>query len=124
MRQTRYQQIADELRSRLASGEFGPGQLLPSEAELSRTYDASRVTVRRALEVLRDLGLVDSRQGFGWFVAADPVRQSLGRLGTIESQLAADGVRSERRILDFRFVAAPAGCARCSAARRCSACAG
>ena len=107
MRQTRYQQIADELRTRLDGGEFAPGRLLPSEAELSREYGASRVTVRRALEVLRDDGLVASRQGFGWFVAADPVRQSLGRLGTIESQLVAEGVRSERRILDFRFVAAP-----------------
>jgi GntR family transcriptional regulator len=107
VRQTRYQQIADELRVRVASGQLGPGRLLPSEAELSREYDASRVTVRRALEVLRDAGLVDSRQGFGWFVANDPVRQSLGRLGTIESQLAAEGVRSERRILDFRFVASP-----------------
>ena len=58
--------------------------------------------------MLRDEGLVDSRQGFGWFVAADPVRQTLGRLGTIESQLAAEGVHSERRVLDFRFVAAPA----------------
>jgi GntR family transcriptional regulator len=107
VRQTRYQQIADEVRARVEGGELGPGRLLPSEAELSLTYHASRVTVRRALEVLRDEGLIDSRQGFGWFVAADPVRQSLGRLGTIESQLAAEGVRSERRILDFRFVAAP-----------------
>ena len=79
-----------------SAGEFAPGRLLPSEAELSQTYGASRVTVRRALEVLRDEGLVDSRQGFGWFVSADPVRQSLGRLGTIESQLLAEGVRSER----------------------------
>ena len=107
MRQTRYQQIADEVRVRVSAGELTPGRLLPSEAELSHTYSASRVTVRRALEVLRDEGLVDSRQGFGWFVAADPVRQSLGRLGTIESQLVAEGVRSERRILDFRFLAAP-----------------
>ncbi len=108
MRRTRYQEIADELRTRLATGELGAGRLLPSESELSNDYAASRVTVRRALEVLRDEGLVDSRQGFGWFVAADPVRQSLGRLGTIESQLAAEGVHSERRVLDFRFVAAPA----------------
>ncbi len=35
------------------------------------------------------------------------MRQSLGRLGTIERQLADEGVRSERRVLDFRFVAAP-----------------
>jgi GntR family transcriptional regulator len=108
VRRTRYQEIADELRTRLASGELGAGRLLPSESELSKDYAASRVTVRRALEVLRDEGLVDSRQGFGWFVAADPVRQALGRLGTIESQLAAEGVHSERRVLDFRFVAAPA----------------
>jgi len=108
VRRTRYQEIADELRSRLASGELGAGRLLPSESELSSDYAASRVTVRRALEVLRDEGLVDSRQGFGWFVAADPVRQALGRLGTIESQLEAEGVRSARRVLDFRFVAAPA----------------
>lgn len=107
MRQTRYQQIGEELRQRIESGEVGAGRLLPSEAELSREFGASRVTVRRALEVLRDEGLVDSRQGFGWFAATDPVRQSLGRLGTIESQLASDGIRSERRILDFRFVSAP-----------------
>jgi GntR family transcriptional regulator len=108
VRRTRYQEIADELRTRLATGELSAGRLLPSESELSTDYAASRVTVRRALEVLRDEGLVDSRQGFGWFVAADPVRQALGRLGTIESQLAAEGVHSERRVLDFRFVAAPA----------------
>ena len=65
------------------------------------------MTVRRALEVLREEGLVDSRQGFGWFVATDPLRQSLGRLGTIERQLADEGVVSDRRVLDFRFVAAP-----------------
>jgi len=108
VRRTRYQEIADELQLRLEAGEFGAGQLLPSESELSHDYAASRVTVRRALETLRERGLVDSRQGFGWFVAADPVRQSLGRLGTIESQLTAEGVRSERRVLDFRFVSAPA----------------
>jgi GntR family transcriptional regulator len=107
VRQTRYQSIADAMRARIESGEFAPARLLPSEAELSSLYDASRVTVRRALELLRDEGLVDSRQGFGWFVAADPVRQSLARLGTIESQLAQEGVDSTRRVLDFRFVSAP-----------------
>jgi len=107
VRQTRYQEIADAVRARVSTGELSAGRLLPSESELSQEYHASRVTVRRALEVLRDDGLVDSRQGFGWFVAADPVRQALGRLGTIESQLAAEGIRSERRVLDFRFVASP-----------------
>ena len=92
----RYQQIADDLRERVATGEFGAGRLLPSEAELGAAYAASRVTVRRALERLRDEGLVDSRKGLGWLAATSPVEQSLGRLGTIEAQLAASGRRSDR----------------------------
>lgn len=107
MRAHRYQQIADELRRRVEAGDFAAGRLLPSEADLSGQYSASRVTIRRALESLRSEGLVESRQGFGWFAAADPLRQSLGRLGTIEGQLAESGVPSERRILDFGFVRAP-----------------
>ena len=107
MREIRYRAIADDLRQRVSAGEFAAGRLLPSEAELSASYAASRITVRKALEVLRDEGLVDARQGLGWFASVDPLRQSLGRLGTIEAQLAASGVRSERRILDFGFVPAP-----------------
>jgi len=108
VREIRYRQIADDLRRRVGAGEFAAGRTLPSESELSGSYEASRVTVRKALELLRDEGLIDSRQGFGWFAAVDPLRQSLGRLGTIEAQLTESGVHSERRILDFRFVSAPA----------------
>jgi GntR family transcriptional regulator len=102
----KYQSIAGALRGRIAAGEFAAGRLLPSEAELGRDYAASRMTVRRALEALRAEELIDSRQGFGWFVAAAPFRQSLGRLGTIEAQLAESGRRSERRVLAFGFVPA------------------
>jgi GntR family transcriptional regulator len=104
----RYQEIAAELRRRIAGGEFAGNRLLPSEAQLSATYGASRVTVRRALEELREEDLIDARQGLGWYVAADPLRQTLGRLGTIEAQLTDAGIASERRVLDFAFVAAPA----------------
>jgi GntR family transcriptional regulator len=107
VREVRYRAIADELRRRVESGDLAAGALLPSESELSAAYGVSRVTVRKALDLLRDEGLIDARQGFGWFVAADPVRQSLGRLGTIEAQLGELGVGSERRVVGFRFVAAP-----------------
>ena len=90
----------------MTSGEFAGGRLLPSESELSEAYGVSRVTVRKALEWLRDDGLVDSRQGFGWFACADPLRQTLGHLGTIEAQLAESGRSAERRILEFAFVKA------------------
>jgi GntR family transcriptional regulator len=105
-RTVRYRAIADDLRQQVEAGDFAAGRVLPSEADLSASYGASRVTVRRALEVLRDEGLLDARQGFGWFVASDLLRQRLGRLSTIEDQLSASGITAERRILEFAFVVA------------------
>src|SRR5215475_9717575 len=108
VRSVRYQEIAAELRSRIAAGDFAGGRLLPSEAQLAGQFAASRVTVRRALDALHEEGLVDSRQGLGWFVAADPLRQALGRLGTIDALLADAGIASLRRVLDFGFFASVA----------------
>lgn len=101
MRRIRYQEIADELRERARSSP--PGTVLPSEAEMSAEFSASRVTVRRALELVRDDGLIAARQGFGWFVATEPVRQSLQSLGTIEAQIEGVGKLSERKVIEFAF---------------------
>jgi len=102
----RYKQIAEELRTQISAGELAAGQVLPSEAALGDRFGASRVTVRKALELLRAEGKVESRQGFGWSVSADTVAQGLSGLVTIEQQLQATGRRSRRQILDFRFVKA------------------
>lgn len=107
-RSFRYQEIAEAIRADVASAVFSAGQLLPSEAALSETHGASRVTIRKALEQLRGEGLVDSRQGFGWFVGSDTVRQSLDSLETIEDQLADAGRISQRKVLSFGFIKAPA----------------
>jgi len=93
--------IADDLRRKVAGGELVAGSVLPSEADLAGSYAASRVTVRKALEVLRREGLVDARQGFGWFVPVDRVRQTLGDLTTIEAELAAQGREPVRKVLSF-----------------------
>jgi GntR family transcriptional regulator len=107
VRELRYRTIADELRRQIEAGQIRPGGLLPSESDLSRTYAVSRVTVRKALELLRAEGVAAARQGFGWFAAMEPLRRTLGRLGTIEDDLAASGRRPERKVLDFGFVNAP-----------------
>jgi GntR family transcriptional regulator len=105
MRHIRYQEIADELRERARSASAGT--VLPSESELSAEFSASRVTVRRALEIVRDDGLIAARQGFGWFVATEPVRQRLERLGTIDEQLTSSGKAAGRHVLEFGFVVPP-----------------
>lgn len=63
-----YQQIADGLRARIAAGALIPGQKLPSETELMRSFGASRPTVRNALDVLKNEGRVRARRGVGVFV--------------------------------------------------------
>ena len=105
MRKIRYQEIADDLRTMVA--DAASGSVLPSESELSARFGASRVTVRRALELVRDEGLIAARQGFGWFVATEPVRQHLERLGTIEAQLETSGRDATRQILEFAFDTPP-----------------
>lgn len=105
LRTVRYQEIAEALRERVR--QAAPGSLLPSESELSAEFSASRVTIRRALELVRDDGLISARQGFGWFVATEPVRQRLERLGTIEGSLEGSGRATARQVLEFAFVMAP-----------------
>jgi GntR family transcriptional regulator len=60
--------IADELRVQILSGELQPGARLPTEATLSTSHDVNRETVRRALQVLEDEGLIYSIQGSGRYV--------------------------------------------------------
>jgi DNA-binding GntR family transcriptional regulator len=106
-RDLRYLSVAHDLRAALSSGEYPPGQLLPSEAELAASHAVSRVTVRKALGRLKAEGLVDSRQGFGWYAIGVPLRQSLSELTTIEAQVAAAGLVPRRRVLSFAFGPAP-----------------
>lgn len=70
MAQAKYQEIADRLREQISSGELAPEDRLPSEPDLVQRFGASRNTVRLALALLTNQGLVVTRQGLGTFVQA------------------------------------------------------
>jgi DNA-binding transcriptional regulator YhcF (GntR family) len=63
-----YQQVANALRAAILTRKLAPGEKLPSGAELAQRYGVARMTVQQAIRVLRDQGLVVSRQGSGVFV--------------------------------------------------------
>ena len=67
-RRAAYRQLSDLLRADIRRGEYGPGAALPSEVALVARYGVGRNTVRLAMEVLRDDGLVVTRHGCGTFV--------------------------------------------------------
>ena len=71
MAQPLYQQIADRLRGELAGGVYRTGEQLPTENELAGQMGVSRPTVRQALEVLTNEGLLVRVKGSGTF-AAEP----------------------------------------------------
>ncbi|GAA2134676.1 GntR family transcriptional regulator [Actinomadura napierensis] len=74
-----YVRIADELRHDIATGKYPVGETLPPGARLAETYQVSGMTVSNAIAVLRDEGLVTTRQGArGATVIATPDTQDAG----------------------------------------------
>lgn len=72
-RKPRYQQIADTLREEIRRGEHAVGRFLASEAELKSRFKVSRHTVRDALRVLDELGLISRKRGAGSVVRTSEV---------------------------------------------------
>ena len=64
------ERVAEALIERLDRGEWAPGARLPTEHELSMTFDVSRTVVREAISRLRQAGRLETIQGSGTFVAA------------------------------------------------------
>ncbi|WP_159931110.1 GntR family transcriptional regulator [Oceanicoccus sp. KOV_DT_Chl] len=69
----RYFQVVKSLKKRIKKGEFREGQALPSERLLTSEYDVSRITVVKAMDELKNAGIVESQQGRGTFVKSQSV---------------------------------------------------
>lgn len=77
----KHRQVFEELRRRIVSGKYAPGEKLPSEAALVNLFGASRITVGRAVRDLREEGLVERRAGSGTYVrGVSPGGMSFGLL--------------------------------------------
>jgi GntR family transcriptional regulator of arabinose operon len=64
----KHRQVFDSLLGAIQSGGYKAGDRLPSEAELGKTFDASRITIAKAVHELQRLGLVSRRAGAGTYV--------------------------------------------------------
>ena len=63
----KYYDLMEELRAKILGGDIRPGDKLPSENELTKQYGVSRQTVRKALEILQEEGLVYAEHGRGTY---------------------------------------------------------
>lgn len=86
-------QLADELRNRIREGELAPGDKLPSEPELALDRAVSRSSVRAAITILEEEGLVQRRHGSGTYVTHRPtLRNDLSRNFGVSSLIASTGL--------------------------------
>lgn len=100
-RQPLYDQLVDILTEKIEH-ESSPGDLLPSERELSERYGLSRTTVRLALQELERIGLVVRQHGRGTFVADRSARTTdLMHTYSFTEQMRELGRKPETTILEF-----------------------
>ncbi len=85
--------LADGLRDRVVAGEFAPGDRLPGEPELARSLGVSRSSLRAAIALLEEDGLLRRMHGSGTYVTDRPLlRNDLSRNFGVSSMIAAMGL--------------------------------
>jgi GntR family transcriptional regulator len=98
------------LRDEITRGDLPPGTVLPGEMRLAEQYGVSRVTIRRALDVLAQEGLIVRRAGSGTVVtgAAPQGAAIAADFTTLMPQLVQMGQQTTARLLSFAYISAPA----------------
>lgn len=84
-----YEKIFDEVKQLIINKSYGQGERVPSEKELAETYNVSRITSKKALEMLAAEHLIVRKPGRGSFVA-DPAVDYIG--SAMSSETASDGI--------------------------------
>jgi len=88
----RHRAIYEDLLGQIQSGKYKPGERLPSEAVLCERFDASRITVAKALQTLQQEQLVTRRPGSGTYVQAPPATETSLQFGLLIPDLGTTDI--------------------------------
>lgn len=109
--QPRYVQIAQTITEWIRMGRFAAGDRLPAERQLAQDLGVSRMTVRQAVGVLTQQGLINSHQGSGNYVTRPVLDQPVDVLIGFSDNLIKRGVTPGARVLDLHVAQADAALA-------------
>jgi GntR family transcriptional regulator len=98
-----YKRVKDHLRARMLDGTYAPEAQLPTEQALCDMFEVSRITVRQALEELRQEGAVKKVRGKGTFVTPPPAYQNIDALQGFSEAMAPLGHHVSNRLEGLRF---------------------
>ncbi|PJI50375.1 MAG: GntR family transcriptional regulator [Pseudomonas sp.] len=103
-----YSQLKEVLRTRILDGTYPPLSRMPSEAELGKAFEVSRITVRQALGDLQKEGLIFKIHGKGTFVAKPKAFQNVSTLQGLGESMTERGYEVINRLRSFKSVPANA----------------
>lgn len=101
-----YYQLKQLLTARIASSEWQPGDMLPTEEQLGEQYDLSRTTIRQALRELELEGQISRHRGRGTFVSKPKLRHSPDPGFSLTAYLLQQGIQPGWRVLSFGWIPA------------------
>lgn len=94
-----YYQLASVMEEKIQHGEWKKGQAIPSERELIKLHNVSRITVRNAIEELVKKGKLEKIQGKGTYVLSNSIVQNLGNLYSFTGEMEKQGKISSTKVL-------------------------
>lgn len=97
-----YTQIREILRARIFDGTYKAHEQMPSESELMRSFEVSRITVRQALGDLQKQGLIFKIHGKGTYVSQPKAFQNLAKLQGFGEAMSSMGYETFSKVINFR----------------------
>lgn len=96
-----YLQLKELLEEDIKNGKYQVGAKLPSESELGKKYNVSRITIRQALDMLEKQGITYAVHGKGTFVKSPSIDSSLEKISTFGETLAKKGYKGFTKIIFY-----------------------
>lgn len=98
-----YRQIAEIFEEKIRSGELDVEDVLPTEQSLQEIYNVSRVTVRKALELLEKQGLLVRIKGSGTYVKYNSTKHDAFQLKGFEENITSQGRIASTKVIHFQL---------------------
>ncbi|WP_072681150.1 GntR family transcriptional regulator [Arcobacter sp. LA11] len=98
-----YVQLKNKLQKDI-SENYEPGELLPSELKIEKEYEVSRITVRKAIELLERENILERKQGSGTFVKEQKILYDANSIGSLTQRLSKQNHKLTTKSISFEII--------------------
>ena len=98
-----YKQIANKIKDDILSANLSHGDAIPTESKLTQTYGASRVTIRQAIKLLVEEGMLYKVQGSGTYISHDKIEHNISKLQGFTEEMDLLQNNPSNKILAFEL---------------------